>query len=231
MLVPKIETQNGKEIHVDEIIIDSIDIKESFYDVEILFSEKAKSKFIKKIEKIIRSSYEYRTYIGILKNELNLTKCTFLPEIDISAIKVSLEFHHYPFTLYDLVAIEIEKDINCNNKFIDPFDIADRVMINHYKNIIGLVPLSATVHQLVHDGKKFVNKKYIYGNYEKFIDKYAKSITEEYSSKIEQINELSRREDEGEDIDGNILDLSFLEVTVKDIEKAKKIDTEVQDIA
>lgn len=231
MLVPKIETQNGKEVHVDEIIIDSIDIKENFYDVEILFSEKSKRNFIKKIERIIRSSYEYRTYIGILKNELNLTKCTFLPEIDISAIKVSLEFHHYPFTLYDLVAIEIEKDIMNNKKFIDPFDIADRVMINHYKNIVGLVPLSATVHQLVHDSKKFVNKKYIYGNYEKFIDKYIKSIDEETTYKLEQINELSRREDEGEDIDGNILDLSFLKVNVKDIEKAKKINVEVQDIA
>lgn len=231
MLVPKIEKQNGKEVHIDEIIIDSIQTKEGFFNVDILFSEKAKSKFIKRIEKIIRQSYEYRNYIGILKSELNLTKCTFLPGIDINAVRVGIEFHHYPFTLYDLVAIEIEKDIMEHRKFIDPFEIADRVMINHYKNLIGLVPLSATVHELVHAGKKFVNKKYVYGNYLKYIDNYEKYLNDEYLAKLEQLNELSKREDEGEDIDGNILDLNFLKVTVKDIEQAKKINVEVVDIA
>lgn len=231
MLVPKIEKQNGKEVRVDEIIIDSILEKESFYDVEILFSDKAKNKFVKRIERIIRSSFEYRNYIGILKNELNLTKCTFLPEIDISSIRVSLEFHHYPFTLYDLVAIEVDRQIFDGKKFIDPFEVADTIMALHYKNLVGLVPLSATVHELVHAGKKFVNKKFVYGNYEKYMDKYAKYINDEYNEKISQINDLSAREDDGEDIDGNILDLNFLKVTVNDIERPKKINVEVPEIA
>lgn len=231
MLVPKIEKQNGQDVRVDEIIIDTITTKAAYYDIDINFSEKSKDKFIKRIEKIIRGSVEYRTYIGILKNELNLTKCSFLPGIDISTIRISLEFHHYPFTLYDLVAIEVNKEMNSGKKFIDPFDIADRIMILHYKNLVGLVPLSTTVHELVHAGKKFVNKKYVYGNYLKYIDNNAKFINDEYMDKIQQINDISEREDNGENIDGDILEKNFLQVTVRDIEKAKKIDVVQDEIA
>jgi hypothetical protein len=230
MLVPKFENNKTQIVETDDITIESINIKEGFYNMDILFSEKAKTNFIKKIEKIIRQSYEYRNYIGLLKNELNITKCTFLPGIDINTVKVGIEFHHYPFTLYNLVAIEVEKDIKQNKKCIDPFDIADRVMIYHYKNLVGLVPLSGTVHELVHAGKKFVNKKYVYGNYEKYIEKNMKYLSE-YTEKLDQINELSRREDEGEDIDGNVLDLNFLKVIVSDIEPPKRIKQEVSDIA
>lgn len=231
MLVPKIEKQNGQDVRVDEIVIDSISSKAIYYDVDINFSEKSKDKFIKRIEKIIRGSLEYRTYIGILKNELNLTKCSFLPGIDISTVRISLEFHHYPFTLYDLVAIEVNKEMTKGKKFIDPFDIADRIMILHYKNLVGLVPLSTTVHELVHAGKKFINRKYVYGNYLKYIQNNEKYINDEYMDKLQQINDISEREDNGENIDGGILDLNFLEVTVRDIEKPKKINIVQDEIA
>ena len=48
----------------------------------------------------------------------------------------------------------------------------------HYKNQVGLVPLSITVHQLVHDGKIFIPLQNVYGNYLDFIEEYGAYISD-----------------------------------------------------
>ncbi|AMS01326.1 hypothetical protein AR9_g242 [Bacillus phage AR9] len=229
MLVPKMN--NPSLINEDEsyeVVIDSIDDRADFFNFEITSNEKERLKFIKRIEKIIRRSFEYKTYIGFLKNELDLTKCTFLPMVDTKEIKkVGLEFHHYPFTLFDIVSIVLDEHILVNGeKRINPFDIAEEVMELHYQNYIGLVPLTKTVHELVHSGKIFVNLNYVFGNYTKFINKYESANTENFQVLLGNLEQLSQKEDREGSINGDILDKSLLKLNIKDIENPNKIEVE-----
>ena len=70
----------------------------------------SKTKFIKNVERVVRGSLEYKKYIGFLRNNLNLTKCRFLENVDTANLKKThIEMHHYPFTLYDIVEIVSDK--------------------------------------------------------------------------------------------------------------------------
>jgi hypothetical protein len=55
--------------------------------------------------------------------------------------------------------------------------IAEEVLRLHYENLVGLVPVSKTAHQLIHNTEKlFVPLNMVYGNYGKFLEKYDKYI-------------------------------------------------------
>jgi hypothetical protein len=204
MLVPDITSQNKSSNKISSFV--SLSDYATYYNMSIFFDDKEKVKFIKDIEKIVRNSYEYKNLISIFKNELNYTRCTFYPSIDISQMKnVYIEFHHYPFTLFDIVSIELKKVMDKGIKQIEPYDIADIVLQNHYKFIVGLVPLSVTVHQLTHDGQKFINEDYVLGDYSKYIERYAQYIDDEYYTKLDEIHSLSIQENNGELDDTEIL--------------------------
>jgi hypothetical protein len=235
MLVPKIDTFNKQsdETTTNTVTVESIDIRGDFYNLDILYEEKARLKFIKYVEKIVRRSFEYRTYIGFLKNELNLTKCTFLPAVDINEIKkVGLEFHHYPFTLFDITSIVLDEHMLVKGeKHINPFKIAEEIMQLHYQNYIGLVPLTQTIHELVHSGKVFVNLKYVFGNYNKFINLYDSASNDTYKQMLANLEQLSEKEDNEGSINGDILDKNMMIVDIKDISKTEIIEVEEQQLA
>jgi hypothetical protein len=201
-----------------ETITISVNEKSPRYNVEIFYEEKAKIKFIKRVEKIVRSSYEYGVYINdILKGELDIKQCAFLPNINIEEIKAFglLEFHHYPLTLYDIVEIELNKIMESGQQQISPYLLASRVVELHFKNLVGLVPLSVTVHDLFHEGQLFINKKYCISNlYEEYIKR--NEITEELKEKLNQLDYLSTRENNGENINGSILNLKTLNIISED---------------
>jgi hypothetical protein len=229
MLVPKVDNfnkTNEEQGHV--VTIESINMKADFYNLEINYEEKKRIKFIKYIEKLVRQSYEYKTYIGFLKNELNLTKCTFLPMIDTNEIKrVGVEFHHYPFTLFDITSIVLDEHMLIKNeKHINPFKIAEEIMELHFQNYIGLVPLTTTVHELVHSGKVFVNLKYVFGNYTKFMNRYESANSDSYKQMFANLVQLSDKEDKDGDINGDILDKNLMTLEIKDVEPIRKIEIE-----
>lgn len=217
MLVPDIKSVNTDKNNSYTIYVeDDGSPNGSMYNYEILTDNKEKDKFVKSIEKIIRQSYEYKNFIGILKNVYGYTNSTFFKRIDIKDTKTPIEFHHYPFTLYDLVSIEVDFEIDKGETEIDPIKIAERVMKYHYQLMVGLVPLSETEHELVHDGKKFVNIDEVKGDFEAYLEKFDHKIPDEFKEKIQNLKYLSKQENEGVDIDGNILDLNFLSVINED---------------
>lgn len=217
MLVPDIKSVNTDKNNSYTIYVeDDGSPNGSMYNYEILTDNKEKDKFVKSIEKIIRQSYEYKNFIGILKNVYGYTNSTFFKRIDIRDTKTPIEFHHYPFTLYDLVSIEVDFEIDKGETEIDPIKIAERVMKYHYQLIVGLVPLSETEHELVHDGKKFVNIDEVKGDFEAYLEKFDHKIPDEFKEKIQNLKYLSKQENEGVDIDGNILELNFLSVINED---------------
>jgi len=234
MLVPKIDisTKYVREEEDDVVVVESINVKEDFLDIENV-SPKRIEKFIKYIERIIRTSMEYRTYIGFLRNELNLTRCTFLPQIDTEEIRgVSLEFHHYPFTLYDIVNIVIQNRLIKGEKRIDPFQVADEVMYLHYQNMIGLVPVTKTIHELIHSSKLFVPLKYVKGSYKKFLSKYKWDMYDGYKEKMDNLKMLSEKIERGElnDTTG-VLNKQRINVHIADIDAPEPIKVDVREYA
>lgn len=201
MKIPKM----NKTIDIsDEINILDVEISTlANYYFRDLRDEKTFIKYIRSIEKIIRGSIEYRSYIGYLKNNLNITQCTFLPMIDISEIKgVGLEFHHYPFTLFDTVCIVFNNKIvergGRDSMFADlrisPFEVANEVMKLHYENKVGLVPLSKTVHELAHEGSIFIPLDLVFGNVNEFIKEYKNAITEDQFNLLSTLITLTDKE-------------------------------------
>lgn len=143
-----------------------------------LTDEKTKTAFINYIEKIIRASIEYKDFISFLKDELKLNKCTYFRNISKDDIKnISIEIHHSPFTLFDLCLISLMKFID-EGLPINVFNIAEDVMYKHFCGDVGLVPLTKTVHELVHESQIFIPINNVYGDVAKYYYENRQYMTE-----------------------------------------------------
>jgi len=163
---------------------------ESFYFSKF-YEEKAYSKFIKNIEKMIRSSKEYKKYIELLRSNVSALNFDNILS-NITNADTELEFHHYPFTLYEVV------DLVCVDKFIKKekfttFSITKEVMQMHYNNMVGLVPLTKTNHELAHNGDLFFSKKQVFGDYEQLVKRYDETLSVEIKEKLKRIDELTEQ--------------------------------------
>lgn len=150
-----------------------------------IVSDREKIKVIKQIERMVRGSMEYRQYVKYLKDNLDMTHCAFFSGVtNKDGQKVSLEIHHEPFTLFDITQTVLEKHIMEVDR-IDLFDISEEIMQLHYQNKVGLIPLSLTVHQLVHSGKIFVPLDWLKGDYISFLEMYDGYIPDDVHSMLE----------------------------------------------
>lgn len=198
MRIPKIENYNNKNL------IETVKLpKPNNLSMQIsIMNEKEKVKLIKNIERIARSSMEYKQYIKFLKDEIDMTKCTYFNGVNNKNKRVSIEIHHEPFTLFDITQMVVDKTLD-EGKPLNLFLLAEEVMKIHYMGLVGLLPLSVTVHELVHNGKLFIPLQCVYGNFVKFLETYERyipaDIQEMLQTKIRMSKELS------------ILDLTVLE--------------------
>lgn len=157
----------------------------------IIYNEKTRSKFIKTVEKIIRSSLEYREFISYLRSELGMNFCMFFNNVSRDDIKnIGIEIHHIPFSLFDIVNIVLRK-YEAEELPIDPLVIADEVMRLHYEGKVGLVPLSITVHELYHRGDLFIPLQYVDKGFILFYQEY-KDYMKEYEEMLKRLIVMSR---------------------------------------
>lgn len=149
-----------------------------------LESARDRVKFIKRIEQLVRGSMEYRDYMKFLKNNMDMKKCTVLKGLHAAQGKrYTIEIHHEPFTLFDIVeTILVYREENHDP--INPLWIADDVMSLHYDGVVGLIPLSATMHELVHADEIFIPLQYVYQSYGKFYSQYEDYIGGNVKEKI-----------------------------------------------
>ena len=232
MLVPEIKKLStlNLENKVEYLDISPEDLRAERFNIEISEDDKLKVKFIKKIESIVRRSSSYKRYIGFLRNEVDIHRCTFLPFINIEELRnTRLEFHHYPFTLFDIVSIVLNDYLDTVGKLVSPFIIAKEVLKLHYQNRIGLVPLSVTAHQLAGDGKLFINLKYVKGNYKKFVKIYLEQIELlKYNELLASLETMSKQEDESGVIHDDILSKKFININLEGRDNEfKSIDIEL----
>jgi len=158
------------------------------YYVTSFYEEGEHTKFIKNVEKDIRRSDEYSAYLWSLRN-LGLESCSFLGNVNDE--NATIEFHHYPFTLYDLVSAVVEKRLY-NKEPVSTFLVADEVLKLHFENKVGLIPLSVTAHQLVHAGEIFINLNQVFGNFQQFVNEYSMFIPVEAQNAYNKVVEASK---------------------------------------
>lgn len=168
-----------------------IDINEPIYDlrryddvlapdnlVMDLSDEKSKVNFVKYIETLVRSSYEYKQMIQFLRDKLDMNYCAYFRGVNNKINGITIEIHHEPFSLYDITYIVLAMFIDYGYP-IESAYIAQEVIKLHYYGIIGLIPLSKTVHELVHASQIFIPITYTFGNVTEFFLKYQKYMTQQ----------------------------------------------------
>ena len=187
------------------------DIEKPEYSV-YLNNDKDIIKYIKRIERIIRSSTEYRDYIAFLKEYVDMTACAFFNKVNSAeSRRIHVEIHHEPLTLMDIVSVVLTKWINDGTPLNDLL-IADEVMELHYRNLVGLVPLSKTVHETIHSG----NQNEIVPQYEDYI---SDDIIEKLQRKIAATKAIT-------DNSFSLYELGFERIEVDGVEILQKIGTD-----
>ena len=162
---------------------DPLDIYSISNEFELLDS-------IDAIERCIRSSIEYRGWTFWQKIHNKQSTCIALNIDAFDYDNITLEMHHYPFSLFDVcwtIGLKMLSELS-EDAIYTTFDIASKVITEHFKDIIGLVPMTKTYHQMYHEGLYTIDSSKIHGDYKLFIEKYKNFIPEivldRYNEKI-----------------------------------------------
>lgn len=167
------------------------------YDLEDWEFRDAKdfTKYIKFLEQTVRSSVEYREYIQYLRNAFEMNRCTIYMNVTNNLTNnIKIEVHHDPLTLYDICLIIFRKR-QAAGEPLDEDNVAKEVMWCHYNGLIGLIPLSETVHELVHNGVLFIPTTHVFGNYKMFVEMYKPFFTIEQTDMLNEIERESQNYD------------------------------------
>lgn len=165
------------------------DYEQQAYD---LTNEKDFNKYMKDLEGAVRRSFEYRNMITYLRNNMDMNKCAFINVEKNKDNHISIEIHHHPFTLYDICLIVYNKR-EYYNESVELFMVAKEVMQRHYELLVGLIPLSKTVHKLFHSGHIFIPVDAVMGNWKRFMDIYKDFMTDEQYDVVQRIIEYSEK--------------------------------------
>jgi hypothetical protein len=79
--------------------------------------------------------------------------------------------HHTPFKLAEIVRTVCNKHIK-RDGFAEEFNVMNVVMSLHYRNMIGIIPVTHTVHELIHSDKCDVCPNLVYGFWKAYIAEY-----------------------------------------------------------
>lgn len=210
MILYKPSTTNGKRDRASRSMAVSIDELPERPKPKFR-SPKDRKKYIMSCEAVIRKSSEYKEYIKFLKQKMNMSKCAVLRGLDNTNGKhYTIEIHHEPFTLFDIVETVLAKR-ETYGESLGILNIADEVMELHYSGEVGLIPLSKTVHELVHHDRIFIPLQFIYHDYANFYKQYQPHINPSVKDKIEAKVNLSLRTD---DVVSDSLDVEFVYVSI-----------------
>lgn len=170
----KVQKRNLNEpIYEVKRISNFIEPERSGYD---LSDDKSKTAFVNYIEKIIRGSWEYEQMINFLRDTIDMTYCAYFKQVNRKINGITIEIHHEPFTLYDIAYIVMKMFLD-EGYPLKPAVIAEEVIYMHFLGIVGLIPLSKTVHELVGAGEISIPITYVFGDIERFYKKYFKYMT------------------------------------------------------
>lgn len=179
----------NKSVKDNSITEETIEINDypklnNFY----IYKEDINEKLLKKLVTTVRNSLEYKEYIQFLKDELDMNYCSFFNNINWDYAEIDM--HHVMLTLYDIIYIVSMKKLNEESN-ITIYDIMEEVMKLHYECKVLLIPISKTIHELVHSGDIFIPIQYAFGNFNEFYNEYKKYFTTEQKELIKEYISLS----------------------------------------
>lgn len=158
------------------------------FDIEDynLSDPKEVNRYFKSIERICRNSRSYKKFIDFLREQVDMNKCSFYENVNnIDTYSIKIHIHHAPLTLYDIVTTVYAKRL-CNQEPLSELMVAKEVMWVHYNMMVGLIPLSETVHELVHKGLLFIPLNKVFCLYKNFINLYGSYMDPNLKSTIEE---------------------------------------------
>ena len=178
--------------YIDKIKIDVI----SPFDIEDynLSDDKDTFSYLTNIERVCRNSRCYKKLIDFLRNYVDMNKCSFYKNINnIDTTGIKIHIHHAPFTLFDIVNVIYNKRMAMGES-LSVTMVAKEVMYCHYNMWVGLIPLSETVHEMVHNGYLFIPTNAAYGKYKEFVDHY-KDYLGPIENTLERLEEATKAYD------------------------------------
>ena len=166
----------------------------NLYDFD-LNDDKSFAKYIMAIKKCVRESFEYRTFVQYLREYMDMHQCAFYEHVsNADSTKIRIEIHHEPLCLEDICRIVYNKRV-AFNETLDEEWVAKEVMYLHYELMVGLIPLSETIHELVHGKYIFIPTTAVFGKYREFVDRYRPYMLPEQLEALENIEEATKTYD------------------------------------
>lgn len=209
--------QSVKNPNTDMEVIKIDNIPE--YDIEDydLNDEKDYKKYIIDVERECRNSFEYRQFVNYLRDNMNMNCCSFYENVNnVESYKIRIELHHSPFTLYDIAIIVTNKRLRTG----EPMDVelvAKEIMLLHYSLLIGIIPLSQTVHELVHNNYLFVPIQNVLGKVDEFVDRYGEYMTPQQHDSLDNIKQLSSEYEQDFQLNTDVLNKKYLYVDISGV--------------
>lgn len=178
-----------------------------------LANPKEFKKYMTDIERTCRGSFEYRRMVNYLREYMNMNRCSFLDNVTNKGdFGIKIHLHHSPFTLYDIVNVVYLKKVAYNEP-LDTEMVAKEVMYQHYRLAVGIIPLSETVHDLVHNGYVFIPVQNVMGFHQTFYEEYKEFIPIETRDLYEKILDYSEHFDSSKQ--NQILQKSYIYYNVE----------------
>jgi len=180
-----------KEAEKEKATLQTVTIKDtdkfdgyaSFANLEYLKDDyKAKAKYVKYLEKLVRGSQELRDYLSFLKENAEMNDCAIFAGVTREDCRI--EIHHFPFSLFDITRIVLD-DALANNEDVSSFTIVGRVVLEHFLGHVGLIPLSLTAHELAHSGSITLSLKNVTGDWQAFVKKFAYVMTKDDMERLQ----------------------------------------------
>lgn len=224
MLDPdKLETVEKRKPNINQRTIEfKHELPEFDKEEYDLFNDKSFKKYMKKLEDLVRGSFEYRSLVKYCREFMNMNKCSFFENVNnIDTFKIKIELHHTPFGLYDICKIVFNKR-SYYHEPLNPELVAEEVVLLHYCGMVGLIPLSQTVHELVHNYYLFVPTSSVMGRYKDFIDMYEQFFDPEHIDILDRIENYSKTYNNA--IEMNILQRDYTHLDFSGAYRLPKLD-------
>lgn len=142
--------------------------------------DKDLKRFVKSCETGIRRSPEYKIWAEYIRDVMGKYICAISGEINA---ETTVEIHHHPMSLYDIVSSVIYRKIDSNKEFCS-FDICQEVIEIHYQNKIGFIPLVSSLHEKVHNGALDIPMELVSGDYKKWLAEYGTFLDDDDLKRI-----------------------------------------------
>ena len=158
----------------------------SFYG-DALLDDKGRTSFLREVVSLSRKSPEYRRYRQFLIENVDMDRCSILSGLGADeSTAAGLEIHHFPLSLYDVAELVLGQ-MESEGARITTFAVANRVMAEHWRGRVGLVPVTQTIHEAAHAGQVHIHPRSVYGDWAGLLEGNRAGLSEHLAEKLRAI--------------------------------------------